>query len=477
MTTITHNFIGGERIAPTGTGIFEVRSPYNGELVGTVPAATSGDIDLAVAAARRAFDDGPWPRMSPAERQAVLRKFAGLHAARCGEFAELISRENGEPLLCTSAVQYYIAPQNEAFLKAASEFPWETVRPGFPQGRTLWRNVPLGVVAAVIPWNAPHQSALSKLMPALLAGCTVVLKLAPETGIDGHLLGELFTEAGVPKGVLSILTADRAVSAYLVGHPGVDKIAFTGSTDAGKKVASTAGASLKRVSLELGGKSVALILPDADLAATAEALRFASFLNNGQACVAQTRILVPSNLHDRFVEALVTVVKSMKIGNPIQHETFIGPLVSKRQQARVWEYIASGISEGATLAIGGLGMPDGIEEGAFVRPTVFANVKNCMRIAQEEIFGPVVCVIPYDGIDQAIELANDSQFGLAGGVWTADETYGAEVARGIRTGTVAINGHGPDFLAPFGGFKQSGIGREFGEQGLSHYVEHQSVFL
>lgn len=379
--------------------------------------------------------------------------------------------------MCTSAVQHYIASQNEAYLKAAAEFPWEAIRPGFPQGDTLWRCVPLGVVAAIIPWNAPHQSALAKLVPALLAGCTGVLKLAPETGLDGHLLGKLFAEAGVPKGVVSILTADREVSEYLVGHSGVDKIAFTGSTDAGRKISSLAGASLKRVSLELGGKSAAIVLPDADLSATAGALRFASFMNNGQACIAQTRILVPFDLHDRFVAELVAVVNSMKIGNPADPETFIGPLVSKRQQERVLGYIQLGLAEGATLATGGLGMPEGIIQGSFVRPTVFSNANNSMRIAREEIFGPVVCVIPYAGINEAVALANDSPFGLSGGVWTADEAMGTEVARQIRTGTIAVNGHIPDFLAPFGGFKQSGIGREFGEQGLSHYVEHQSVFL
>lgn len=477
MISITHNFIGGERIASLGTEVIEVRSPYNGELIGTVPAATKNDVDLAVNAARQAFDTGEWPRMSSQERQEVLRKFADFHAARCNEFAKLISRENGESIMATTIVQQYIVPQNEAYLKAAAAFPWETIRPGFPQGETLWRGVPLGVVAAIIPWNAPHQSALVKLFPALLAGCTVILKLSPETGLDGHFLGELFAEAGVPKGVISILTADREVSEYLVGHPGVDKIAFTGSTAAGKKIASIAGASLKRASFELGGKSAAIVLPDADLAATAAALQFASFMNNGQACIAQTRILIPSNLHDQFVVELVAVVNKMKIGDPADPETFIGPLVSKRQQERVWAYIESGLAEGATLAVGGLGMPEGITQGSFVRPTVFSNVKNSMRIAREEIFGPVVCVIPYESIDEAVALANDSPFGLAGGVWTANEANGAKIARQIRAGGIAINGHGPDFLAPFGGFKQSGIGREFGELGLSHYIEHQSVFL
>lgn len=474
---ISHNFIGGRRVASSGNEVFEVRSPYDGGLVGTVPAATKADVDAAVAAAREAFDNGPWPHMTPAERQAVIRTFTELHAARQAEFAQLISRENGETIMSASAVQQYVAPQNAAFLAAAAAFPWEVTRPGSMGGNTQVRALPLGVVGAIIPWNAPHQSALVKLLPALLAGCTVVLKLAPETGLDGHLLGELFNEAGVPEGVVSILTADRAVSEYLVGHPGVDKIAFTGSTAAGRRIASVAGAALKRVSLELGGKSASIVLPDADLAAVASALRYSSLMNNGQSCVAHTRILVPAGLHDRFVAELVNVVESLKIGDPSDPESFIGPLVSQGQQQRVLGYIEAGINEGATVATGGLGMPEGITSGAFVRPTVFSNVKNSMRIAQEEIFGPVLCVIPYHSVGEAIAIANDSPYGLCGGVWGGDREQGAAVARQIRTGTIGVNGSGADFSAPFGGFKQSGIGREFGELGISHYVEYQSIYL
>jgi acyl-CoA reductase-like NAD-dependent aldehyde dehydrogenase len=335
---ISHNFIGGRRVASSGNEVFEVRSPYDGGLVGTVPAATKADVDAAVAAAREAFDNGPWPRMTPAERQAVIRTFTGLHAARQAEFAQLISRENGETIMSASAVQQYVAPQNAAFLAAAAAFPWEVTRPGSMGGNTQVRALPLGVVGAIIPWNAPHQSALVKLLPALLAGCTVVLKLAPETGLDGHLLGELFNEAGVPEGVVSILTADRAVSEYLVGHPGVDKIAFTGSTAAGRRIASVAGAALKRVSLELGGKSASIVLPDADLAVVASALRYSSLMNNGQSCVAHTRILVPAGLHDRFVAELVNVVESLKIGDPSDPESFIGARIAGPATTRTWLY-------------------------------------------------------------------------------------------------------------------------------------------
>lgn len=477
MLNITHNFIGGRRVAPQGFEVFEVRSPFDGALVGTVPAATPADIDLAVSAARQAFDAGPWPRLSPAERQAVLKKFSELHAAAANDIATLISRENGTPISGTIGLQQGIVPQNQAYLEAAAAFPWEERRPAFIKGDSIWRREPLGVVAAIIPWNAPHQSALVKLFPALLAGCSVILKLAPETGLDGHLLGELFNEAGLPEGVLSIVTAERETSEYLVKHPGVDKIAFTGSTGAGKRIASLAGENLKRVSLELGGKSATIVLPDVDIAATAAGIQYTSYMNNGQACIAHTRVLVPAEMHDRFVEALAKVVNAIKVGDPSDPTTVQGPLVAKRQQERVWGYIEIGIAEGATLAAGGLGMPEGITEGAFVRPTLFANVKNSMRIAQEEIFGPVVCVIPYKDIDEAIEIANDSPYGLSGGVWTNDEAKAIEIARQIRTGAVAVNGQWPDFRAPFGGYKQSGIGREFGAEGISIYLEHKVISL
>lgn len=477
MTNITHHFIGGRRIAPQGTEVFEVRSPFDGKLVGTVPAAIPADIDLAVDAARKAFDTGPWPRMSPQQRQQVLKRFADLHAASANDIASLISRENGTPITGAIGLQQGIVPQNQAYLEAAAAFPWEERRPAFIKGETVWRREPLGVVAAIIPWNAPHQSALVKLFPALLAGCTVILKLAPETGLDGHLLGELFNDAGLPEGVLSIVTAERETSEYLVKHPGVDKIAFTGSTAAGKRIASLAGESLKRVSLELGGKSASIVLPDTDLAATAAGIQYTSYINNGQACIAHTRVLVPADQHDRFVEALAAVVNAIRVGDPSDPQTFQGPLVAKRQQERVWGYIESGIAEGATLAAGGTGMPAGLRHGAFVRPTLFANANNGMRIARGEIFGPVVCVIPYHGIEQAIEIANDSPYGLSGGVWSNDQDQAVEVARQMKTGIIAVNGQWPDFRAPFGGYKQSGIGREFGAEGLSAYLEHKSILL
>jgi acyl-CoA reductase-like NAD-dependent aldehyde dehydrogenase len=475
MTSYDKLFIGGKRVAPLSIEVIEVRSPYNGSLVGTVPAASNADVDAAVQIARDAFDNGAWPRSLPSERQAVLARFIELYSARAQEFAALITQENGAPIAFSGALAGMVVAQSQAYLQAAATYPWEVRQPAIPQGEAVWRREPLGVVAAVIPWNAPHQSALVKLFPALLAGCTVILKLAPETALDGQVFGELFAEAGLPEGVLSIFAADREVSEYLVSHPGVDKVAFTGSTAAGRRIASIGGAQLKRVSLELGGKSAAIVLPSANHEAVIEGLPWSAFPNNGQSCVAHTRILVRRDQHDVFVSALAEKIGSLKVGNPLDPDVFFGPQVSERQRERVASYIELGIAEGATLALGGTGLPDGITQGAFVRPTLFANVDNRMRIAQEEIFGPVVCVIPYDDVDDAVRIANDSEYGLAGGVWAASEEEGLAVARRLRTGTVSINGAFPGFQAPFGGYKNSGIGREFGAEGIGHYVEHKAI--
>lgn len=468
-------FIGGAWVEPAGTARAEVRSPYDGSLIGSVPLAADSDIDRAVAAARRAFDEGDWARRAPRDRQAVLAKFADLYTARAAEFAALITRENGSPIQFTSMIGTMIDLQGRAYLSAAADFDWEVREPAFPQGELVRRRVPVGVVAAIIPWNAPHQSALAKLFPALLAGCTAILKLAPETAIDGQLLADLFVEAGLPEGVLSIVAADRDVSEYLVRHPGVDKIAFTGSTAAGRRIAALAAERLARVSLELGGKSAAIVMPDADQDAVIAAICGGSLANTGQTCVAHTRILVQRDRHDAFVAKLSRQVDAMVVGDPSDPATPVGPLVSERHRARVADYIALGIREGAEVAAGGPGMPDGIASGAFVRPTIFANVDNRMRVAREEIFGPVLCIIPYDTPEDAIRIANDSDYGLSGGIWSADSGEALAMARLLRTGSVSVNGGFPGFSAPFGGFRQSGIGREFGAAGIAQYTEYQSI--
>jgi betaine-aldehyde dehydrogenase len=339
----------------------------------------------------------------------------------------------------------------------------------------LVRHEPVGVVAAIVPWNVPLFTAALKLGPALAAGCTVVLKPAPETPLDAYLLAEVIEASGLPEGVVNIVAAGREAGEHLVCHPGVDKVGFTGSTAAGRRIASLCGERLKRFTLELGGKSAAVILDDADIAATMAGLVPAAFMNNGQACVAQTRILAPAERYDEVAEALVEAVRAMTVGDPLDPTTVIGPLVAARQRDRVEGYIAAGIEEGAKPAIGGNGRP--ARPGWFVEPTVFIGANNQMRIAREEIFGPVVAVIPYEDTEDAIRIADDSDYGLSGSVWTADVSRGLEVARRVRTGTFGVNGSGMDFGAPFGGFKSSGIGRELGPEGLTHYLEDKTITL
>ena len=470
-------FIDGGWAAPSTSDLIEVVSPHTEQVVATVPEGSVADIDAAVAAARRAFDEGPWPRMSPEERIEVVQAFSNLYAGRMGEMAEVISTEMGSPLSFSNLAQ---APapwmQIETFLGIARAFPWEETRVGALGTDVVVRREPVGVVAAIPPWNVPQFTIMSKLVPALLAGCTIVIKPAPETPLDTYLMAELLQEAGVPAGVVNIVAAGREVGAHLVAHPDVDKVAFTGSTAAGRAIAAVCGQQLKRVSLELGGKSAAIVLDDADLAATVEGLKFAALMNSGQACVAQTRILASRSNYDSVVDALAEAVSRMQVGDPLDPATEIGPMVAQRQQERVEKYIALGQEEGARVVVGGNGMPDGLTSGWYVRPTVFANVDNSMRIAQEEIFGPVLSVIPFDDVDDAVRIANDSEYGLAGTVWTADVESGMDVARRVRTGTYGVNTYTMDFAAPFGGYKSSGIGREFGPEGLAHYTELKSIY-
>jgi len=471
-------FIGGRWAKPASSETLAVISPHSQEVVARVPSTSPADIDAAVSAARTAFDEGPWPRMSPQERIDVIQNLSMLYAGRLDDMANLITTEMGSPISFSSLAQ---APapwmQIEAFLAIAREFPWEASRPGALGTDVIVRHEPVGVVAAIPPWNVPQFTVLSKLIPALLAGCTVVVKPAEQTPLDGYLLAELLIEAGVPEGVVSIVAGGREVGEHLVRHPGVDKVAFTGSTAAGRRIGAICGEQLKRVSLELGGKSAAIVLDDADEASTIEGLKFIGVMNSGQACVAQTRILVSRDRHDAFATALAAGVGAMIVGDPHDPATEIGPMVSQAQQERVASYIALGQQEGADLLTGGNGRPDGLDTGWYVRPTVFANVDNKMRIAQEEIFGPVLSVIPYDDVDDAVRIANDSDYGLAGTVWTTDTEAGLDVARRVRTGTFGVNTYTMDFAAPFGGYKNSGVGREFGPEGLAQYTEFKSVYL
>ena len=470
-------YIGGDWVAPAGNDTIEVISPATEELVGRVPEGTRADIDAAVAAARKAFDEGPWPRMSPLERADAVEKFANLYASRLDDIANVISSEMGSPILFSQLAQ---APMPymmlNYFVGLARQFPFEETRQGILGGQVLVRHEPVGVVGAIVPWNVPQFTTMSKVAPALVAGCTMVIKPSPETPLDAFLLAEIAHEAGIPAGVINIVPADREVSEYLVTHPGVDKIAFTGSTAAGRKIASLCGTNLKRCSLELGGKSAAIVLDDADLGVLTEGLKMASFMNNGQACVAQTRILASRSRYDEVVDALAELAAGFSVGDPLDPATEIGPLVSSRQRERVEGYIKIGQEEGAKAVAGG-GRPAGLGKGWYVEPTILANVDNSMRVAQEEIFGPVLVAIPYDDEADALRIANDSDYGLAGSVWTADVEHGVDIARQVRTGTYGVNHYMMDLSSPFGGYKASGIGREFGPEGLSGYLEHKSIAL
>jgi aldehyde dehydrogenase (NAD+) len=471
-------FIGGDWVAPEGTGMIDVISPSTEEVVGRVPDGTEADIDKAVAAARTAFDRGPWPRMTPAERGAILAKVAAAVTAEMTDMAEIITQEMGSPISFSTLGQV-LAPTMifQYYADLASTFAFDEVRAGLLNPQVLVTKEPVGVVGAIAPWNVPLFIAAAKLAPSLVAGCTVVYKPAPETPFDAFRLAEIFSEAGLPKGVLSVVPAGREVSEHLVTHPGVDKISFTGSGVGGKRIGGLCGERLKRCTLELGGKSAAIILDDADLATTIPTLLPNAIMNNGQACIAQTRILAPRARYDEVLEAVVSGVSAMTVGDPMDPTTIVGPVVAERQRARIEGYLDSGREEGATVAIGG-GRPAAFSKGWYVEPTVFANVDNKMKIAQEEIFGPVLVVIPYDGDEQAVDIANDSNYGLCGSVWTADNERGLGVARQVRTGTYMLNAPVPiDFSTPFGGFKESGLGREFGPEGLDTFLEKKSIAL
>lgn len=464
-------FIGGEWKKPTTDKKIKVYSPHDQSLTGVAPEATNDDIDIAIREAKQSFDSGAWSNKSPEERIQVIKKFNELHSEKANEFAELITSENGSPIWFTKGLQQSLKEQTNAYIRAAQNYKWEDKVNDYQ----IIFSEPVGVVAAVIPWNAPHQSALVKIIPALLAGNSVILKLSPETALDGLDLADLFVEAGLPRGVLSIIPAHREASEHLVLHKDVDKIAFTGSSNAGKSIASNAAKQMKRFSLELGGKSASIILENADFSSVVQSLKFQSYGNNAEACIGLTRILVPKSRYSEFEAEMAKMVKAISVGNPKDENHFIGPMIHKDQLEKVKSYIKLGEEEGATLVVGGLDPIEGLEQGNYVRPTLFGNVSNNMKIAREEIFGPVIVLIPYDTVEDAINIANDSDYGLSGGVWAKSQEEAIEVARKIRTGMVNINEASAGFDAPFGGVKESGVGREFGSIGLSQYIEYKTI--
>ncbi|MGH3556515.1 MAG: aldehyde dehydrogenase [Mycobacterium sp.] len=470
-------YIDGDWVKAAGGEEISVISPTTEQQIGVVPRAATVDVDKAVTAARRAIGSSDWQAIGAAGRAEILMRLADQLEANTTERAALTSVQNGMPITLAAFVEG-VAPvaMLRYYAAMAAGLPAEERRPRVGGGgETIVRCEPIGVVAAIVPWNYPQSLTMFKLAPALAAGCTVVLKPAPETTLDALELAGCAERAGLPAGVLNVVTGGADIGEYLVSHPGVHKVAFTGSTAAGRSIGEICGRLLRPVTLELGGKSAAIVLDDADLTATVSALAQASLLNNGQTCYLSTRILAPRSRYDEVLDALAAMASGLTIGDPLEKSTHIGPLVSSRQRDRVESYIEMGKAGGAALVAGG-GRSDRAT-GWFVQPTVFGGVDNNSRIAREEIFGPVLAVIPYGDVDEAVAIANDSEYGLGGTIWTSDNEKGLEIARRVETGSVGVNFYELDLGAPFGGVKASGLGRELGPEGLAAYYQLKSIYL
>jgi acyl-CoA reductase-like NAD-dependent aldehyde dehydrogenase len=463
-------FIDGRWVKSVGSGSIDVHCPATEEIIARIPEATAADVEAAVSAARRAFDG--WSNTHVVKRAGYVQQIHEGLKARGGEIAETISREMGMPLKLSQRIQagspiavfgYYA--------KMLAEFPFEE-----RVGNSLVVREPIGVVAAITPWNYPlHQIAL-KVAPALAAGCTVVLKPSEIAPLNAFILAEVIESAGLPAGVFNLVTGiGTVVGEAMVTHSEVDMVSFTGSTRAGKRVSELASATVKRVTLELGGKSAAIILDDADLATAVKGVVANCYMNSGQTCTAHTRMLVPEARYREAAKLAAEVAKGFRVGDPMAEGTTLGPLASSIQRDRVRKYIRRGIEEGAELLAGGAEAPSDLAKGYFVQPTVFGKVKPGSTIEQEEIFGPVLSIITYRDEDEAVRIANDTPYGLAGGVWSASEDHAQRVARRLRTGQVDINGGPFNMQAPFGGYKQSGNGRELGRYGLEEFLEYKAL--
>ncbi|MDR8725982.1 aldehyde dehydrogenase [Burkholderia pseudomultivorans] len=471
-------YIGGRWVAPASAETCAVLNCATEDVVAHAAMANEADVDAAVRAARDAFDRGPWPHLSPAERAAFLEKIAARLEALNDEFARGWSIESGVLYrIAKPRIGLFLSGAFRQYAAMAQSYPFVAPARAVTGHQAYRVQEPVGVVAVIVPWNGPAGLLAYKIAPALLAGCTVVIKNSPETPSSGHLFAQICDEVGLPPGVVNMLTADRTVSESLVRHPGVDKITFTGSTGAGRRIGAVAAERVARVTLELGGKSPAVVLDDYDVETAAKMLGASYFgYLSGQVCHSLTRIIVPRAKHDRMVDALVEAARGMVLGDPLDDATSMGPLATAAQRDVVERLVAQGVSDGARLAIGGK-RPAHLARGFFFEPTVFANVDNRSRIAQNELFGPVLSVIPADSEQHAIDMANDTIFGLNAAVFTHDTERALQVARRLRAGSVGHNASRTDFSIGFGGFKQSGVGREGGTGGLEAFLESKTVVL
>ena len=471
MEQCTQFYIGGQWVTPAGTGKIEVFSPTDGTLLTTIPEGTAADADAAVMAARRAFD--AWSVTPVAERAAYLKKIQDGLKSRSDEIAKTITLEMGMPYKFSQRIQ--VGSPTASFgmySKMLADFPFEE-----RVGNSKVVREAVGVVAAITPWNYPLHQIAAKVAAALAAGCTVVLKPSEVAPLNAFLLAEIMHAAGLPAGAFNLVSGyGPVVGEAMVTHREVDMVSFTGSTRAGTRVSELASATVKRVALELGGKSAAIILDDADFAVAVKGVVGNCYLNSGQTCTAHTRMLVPASRYEEATKLAVEAAQAYRVGDPMAESTTLGPLASKMQQDRVRDYIAKGIAEGCELLAGGPDLPEGVNpDGYYVKPTVFGRVKWDATIAQEEIFGPVLSIISYADEDDAIRIANSTVYGLAGGVWSGSDEHAEKVARRVRTGQVEINGGSFNLYAPFGGYKQSGNGRELGKYGLEDFLEYKAM--
>ena len=470
-------YIGGAWVEPSSSSVCTVLNCSTEEKVLDVAEAQALDMDRAVSAARHAFDHGPWPRMTPSDRAEYLRKISAELLARGPEFAEIWSIESGIVYkLAQSRIGQFLNGAFNQYADMAATFPFEERRRSMTGNLGFLIREPVGVVAAIVPWNGPAGLMAYKCAPALIPGCTLILKSSPEAPCSGYLFAEICQTVGLPPGVVNVVTADREVSERLVRNPAVDKITFTGSTAAGRRIASVCGERIARYTLELGGKSAALILDDYDIGTAARTIAGGAAYLTGQVCHSLTRVIVNRRRNDAMVDALSGIFKALRIGDPFDPTADIGPLASSRQRERVEGYVKQGVASGAKLATGGR-RPKEMNRGFFFEPTIFGDVDNGSVIAQEEIFGPVLCVIPADSEAHAIDLANDTIYGLNASLFTMDTDRAKALSRRLRTGTIGQNASRTDFSIGFGGFKQSGLGREGGVEGLTPFLEAKTVVL